>query len=835
MLNSRWKKFLSIFTCYSKNSIKVRKIELNKNFVYILPKMNLVDCITELSRPVQSEHFEEANQAMVQMKENNPFELLQGFCEIINSEIEVSMKEKAIKMMTMVIGRLNTTYSLISRVPPEFTGLAFETLFPLLQNNDNIANVSRQTLTLFLCACKDIQTVEEIFGKILENFSAEVPDFYFEAIINLLGNCEYLCVNNIHYAVHVINVIREKEMSDEMFKKTVNVVSLLVPLKITEEEIQTEECQLIIEFFFYATERSPKSTFELASHIFVDETFAAFPDLSQRLLEFVCRDPAFIYCLKGVYNFYPFTKQQLFELLGFIIQNISIEEEEIVDNDKDFYFVTPFFDEPLKSKLIDDIFRCYPSLISEIVPFITEHIQENGTNEKYAASILNYRADRTVDRLRKKEETKIFFSEKLRETEELPPLEELYPIDKAEILSFLTEDENPKVQRYGLFLQAGLVSEGRIEITEELIEQAFQLFYSEDQTIVDGGEMMLISIAKANNEEVNTAIVSALWENVQSAETQEEVASLQRIFQFLKRLTPFLTKTIANTLAEEVWGYCSAVFQEDSNAMQVGWCVGVLGGLVKIIGAENEAFITDLTGFVSALFEEENEKDALFLITEICNTAGGNNQEILEFCVNYVIEHIPSAEDANALESLVKLTEAVINYIEDPELLDHIVVFMIEYLKVVKRSKFCTIIMLSGIITKIFRKNQDVVTQHAGELCETNFRPFYIYDIKNHDLENQLNILMFNTAVQIGNKRTARMFLSAHIHNVVFAIRNAKLPERKSKLLSDLLDLAAPSAEALGQMMEYDETYNVLSNACPEDKREIFNQCIIPFPKEEIK
>jgi hypothetical protein len=628
---------------------------------------------------------------------------------------------------------------------------------------------------------------------------------------------------DIQYTTYLINFAQAKELDEKSLESMCSVISNIFPSALFSGEIEpTEDQHLLNEFFFYVVGRSASIAKKLREIVFSPKRFEAFPDISQRIVDCIQQDPANLELLTSLYTM-PFSKEQLFTLISFIATCISLESELpwiSRGSDIDFYNDPPIY------SFIKDTFSAYPSLIAEVVPFIAEHIQENGTDAKYAAAIINRAAESTIGFLRFRAEGKFSYHPDSQIETDLPPLNELYPFENSDIVGFLTEDENPKIQKYGMTIQYDLISSGKLEITGELMSSALEMFTNDDFNVSDGGEMLLRGITRSNNQEAITAVMTALWGIIHEANVEEHASTLQKIFTFLKNIPLYLSDEVANQLAIETWGYLMPIYQENSDALQVGWCIGVLGSLINKI-SENQELITELIGFVGTLFENENESDAVFLITEICKVAGKQNPEVIEFCVSYVVDRIGSAENEKQLQSIINLCSSVIEYIEDPEQLNHILLSIISYIAV-KKDSIKLKISLSDIIFDVFDKNREVVEQHAPQICalNMNFNPYRILR-KNTRAGLDFIELLLAAAIETGD----RVIASTRRYNFMSFIRHAitlkRTNEEKAELYDELISIMSPTIEALGPEYVAKFMYDQLIENCPEDRREALSQCIV--------
>ena len=774
--------------------------------------MDLFTCFSVLFEPQSSEQLQEAEAAIGDLKENNPLLLLQAMGEMVaNEEIPISRRKQIISIMTMPIKRGNSFFAPF-KTSTELVEFVFQTLLPILVMNNELSFSCIDVLVFYLVACLDKQP---FFMQLAGTINEESSDQYILSILKSLDKYPRAIPRSFLALSFFIDLVQAKVSNEEIFLTGMRCLESSVPFRINEVPEEYEPIkQKFIEFFFTFLLHYPKITAPISQFVFEKE----IPQVPSMYIECLQQNPECLLALNYLYgHIRSFDNDQIQIIFDTAIQTISLEGENFSfrieatkdQNDESLY------DEVPQSHIIQTCFDANPFLIPNCVQFIKDHIQENSTDEKFICALINNAAHNFLT----------YTAPNNSDYQDLPPNEELYPIKQEELYPFLIEDENPRIQKYGLFIQSNLISENKLEITEEILQNALASYTSESTFLRDGGLMIINEITKKQNQEAIQYIIIHLWEIINQWENDDELSAISYIFPTFSKTLKNIQNDFATQLLEEVWNKLQEIYEADATNISISWYLEIVSNIIPHLTVEQSDILMEVANFATRLLSEDRVEDGAVLLNAVCGIAGDSNQELIEFTLSFAIQTIPNLDNADQLLVIVKLCITIVQYFQDEEQLANITQNIISYMQTIDLKYDLKIKMLEFLIEVSMNHPQIILTYINEILSIIRFSYPPRWSVHHSHALHFYNIV-FNYVIENGLTLEIKYFLNTYIRAVLNSI--AKSDEAgKTEILDNMLSLLSRAVEVMQHPLNiYRYAKDQLFQVADDSRKEIINQLL---------
>ena len=764
--------------------------------------MDLSSCILKIFNPERSEQMEEAQAAINLAKEQNPLELLKVLAELAsNEDFPISKRKQIISIMTMPLKKRLSYFFLTNSCSTEVYEFVFQFLIPFLSLNNELSKISSEVLAIYCSAIRDL----EYFMRIIQTITDESTDSYIYMILKPILSFKRSIPISISLASFLIDFAQSREFSEDTFIAVCKLISQTFPtlmnLKNCLEDEETKIFYLkIVEFIFSHIKEHPKAISHLFYYFCDKNIFILIPELTDMIIDSIYQNNEIIEHLPFSDSF---NEEQIEFIVNILINRITIEDEE-KSNNKVFY-EGQFDKYPLTpvNSMLNHIFNTNINIIELILPFFQEHINENGSNEKYACAILN----RIII------EAYSMASDKKSLTQSL---EEIYPVQQESLYPIFLEDDDPRIQKYGLEILGDLIEENKIKITDDILQIAFQAILSDSESLKEGAADIFTAIGSKENQEATYSIAPHLWELIKNCNSTEEICGLQLVFQALRNLITKCTQEFAIDLISELFPKAMEVYEYDNENVSISWFISILNVLISKLSIEQGEIIQEIANLAIRFISENRIDEGILILTEVCKIVSQINEEIPSFCLSFAEKQILEVDNEQEIVSLIELLIAIINYMQ----IDHFSYFTDKLISIINNVvKFGNEKMITNIINiaaEFFangsQKYPEVIVQYANQLIKYKNKD---YSIKNFDafiVYYQLLIQFIEENIKVDSnlteneKFTVIHIFSCYIFCICMKIENDN--EAKIEIQENLISYLQKYLEIMQEKM-YIEDYNL--------------------------
>ena len=495
---------------------------------------------------ISGENIEQVQQQIIQLKENDPIQFIHNLLEIITSDqYPDNERIDAIKFLSFPLCSNNQKKSRvflrlnITEVPDEVVDEVLDVLFTYLTYPEEVSSIAR-SMFVFYSERVSFQHICATVGKLIqviqstESITPELLKMYLKLMDDIVVRCRSTSLEE--FRPFFISLLEGKEQCEDD-----ELVSLLLSM-LNKTSIAyfdqnvTEDTSLLLSIGLSFAERFPKECVNIISNAMCNNFEECFPDFPNTLFQIISSGPQYSCFFRliphpSAENFRFFTDGHLNDLIAIALAVIGEEANKEIDSDDD----TPYFFSQAYFFVQNCIYSSNLGLIDDFRAYVAEHLSEEGTCSKFTAALLNYmlRSVRAED------------------------FAKGYDIDQTEVLGALLSDPNQIIYREGLKLMHDLIessvftreisrqgsesldiqnsaeqsreisressqSMNRFEITEEVVQVAFDNYNSDSRSLSELGEDLLTTIVSSRNEGANEKIFSTLLEVVQDSEQSEE-------------------------------------------------------------------------------------------------------------------------------------------------------------------------------------------------------------------------------------------------------------------------------------------------------------------------
>ena len=672
------------------------------------------------SRDSQDQNaVQEANAYLCAVLEENPTQFLLNLIEIINLDtIPPNIRLNAIKSLTIPIQKqrshLPEGTDLQAVLPPLFDTL--HNLIPL-EGDETSMKFSKSASDTFICFVNSLLMPDaiKIVNNLFERMQEGITPSYFKKLLFILSSISwhfFLPENIVQYAMHLINFFQtlqgDQPDYDEcahFFLLTLQNILQCFEFQEAGEEFTGEILRIVWE---YAKDFPSETSLILTSVIRgVPNLFVNHPEVVESYMEALQSSLA-MYPLLDIWNYLYyhkscefFLKSQWDNVLGYCValietdtsDEVILEDEEIGTSSK-----TICAKHIIEMILEMNAQECTPYMLQ----YIHEHIEEEGTPSKFLASIFSSTiAAKITDDVIYGEQTI-----------------ELNPEERDQILFKMLEDESPRVLQQAVKEASKLINNKLLEPSEELLQYAFQLFSSDNNVVSEISTRLIGAIANSDLEGVREAVVGEMEEVIEQYEDPPKVAeSLRTMTEIAQKMTP----DSSAAMIERILTLSSTLLEEHFTDPTVSPCIGLLIQLILNAGQLAAPFLEPCVTFGAQLLERDFEDDGMALLSALLEIFGNASDDLVQIATDQVVMNFTAFTNELNLRALIQLAINTVQFIDNPEYLNNIIIGCIDYLdKPNNVIPSLTKKELCILLASINVTSPELISAHAEEILHIN-------------------------------------------------------------------------------------------------------------------
>ena len=350
--------------------------------------MDLVSCIDALFQPVPPENFDEIQEFIQQAKDEAPLELIQAMATFVQDEnLPLSKRSHVAAIMTMPIKKCKESFYK-QTASDELVSLVFEILIPYLTFQNLLGQTAIKTLGKYIRASRFSKC--QFILQLLSTITSESTKEYIESVLHELSLCNFASESTAIMTILLDLLITHEEISQNAKAEAMKLIGFSLPCAC-EAIVDPETIALIgklMDYIFPVIQENPKLASNLTEFLFYESFQALFPQFIDQIIECFSQNSEVLYCFPSCSDLVA-TEAQGETLINLSLQTISIGQNDQIGEDENFFDIE-FDKEASQSNIIFSVFEKFPQLIPNYVPFIQEHIEENGTDAKYACAIYTF-------------------------------------------------------------------------------------------------------------------------------------------------------------------------------------------------------------------------------------------------------------------------------------------------------------------------------------------------------------------------------------------------------------------------------------------------------------
>ena len=656
--------------------------------------MDFVQCLQEFVNP--TDNFDAANQHLLEMKQNDPHSFLMSLIEIIeNVQNPSNFRLTALKAITMLgthnqhlrFGRIQCDLEIVYQI--------FDFLFPFVQNDDPFGDAAYNVLHFFSKIIDSEKYYQEFLLPYVSSYDEldNPSEKYLKKLFTL-------CKTHLLYKeegvqedfVLLCNFFEQhfESFSEEQTKrKILKMIVLSIPV-LTVDLIETNFDDFILSF--YAT----------YAPLFVDE----FKDLQYSLLspQYVEAKPSVIDLLIDVssQSFDSFkllvwhvlrqyaTKEHCFFLVQRILENADVSKDEKF---------------PISLYHMREIVKKAELEADFIQQIYTSFIEEDSTNGKYALSLID----------------EAILYDYLEKGDAMP---ENYQISLLDTFLFFLNDSNIRIKSHGFSLICSMIKRRIITEFDEYLQFAFDNLLSDEEITKIDCINIILSVCSVTEADTVIEIADNLFSGLQEHSEDEDPQYLKTILLSLSTITRFFSKEYAFQCLSSIWEIASSMFSESFDSPVLSDFVHLVGSLMENVSIEGNEMLQEIAEFSVNLIGAE-EEDGYYLMNIVCKEFGEKSPEILQYCIEQVLERLSNATNEVTLNHLANICLTVVAFIDNPEALHHIAETCISYMTSID-LKSSSQVSLHKVLSLINTTNEECVKEFL-QLAAVDFFKQFIY------------------------------------------------------------------------------------------------------------
>ena len=809
-------------------------------------------------------NFHQSEEQLLQLKENDPVQFIHCLLEIMgNGSLEDKDRLNAMKFLTYPIRSNNTKKSdpfqniRNNNVPDEVIDEVFEALLTYFSAPQEISQIASE-IFIFYARNISLPQINALIIKLVQilQSSEEMPIAELKLYLKTMTKISvaFWRIEIDETRPYFISLLSSRnDLDDEIIQDILTMITKTITSDYNQEI--NEDVSMLLQLALSYTERFPKAALQMILRLNCRNFEEAFPDFPDTLFQIISSGPQYADFFQMVphpcaLEFPTYLGSRLEDYVNISLQVIGLNSTIEIDSEEDKTYPSgyPFYF--LQNVIYSRGLNLYPLFHA----YVEEHIQEEGTPEKYCAAIIN-NCLRTF-------------------RDDVGTL--IYDIDQTTIVGLLVGDSNQIIYREGIKLIVSLIENAIFEnctasiivdktekldveveeptpsdsqeqhdplkfnITEEVLQLAFECYYSESESIQELARQLLSNIAQCKIDAFTEQIFSTFLEMIQDTENNSE-ESINGALEVLKSTTYALTPEQAAEMFPPVFQTVTSLFETDSSSILLGGYIQFLGQLYN----KGFQFLTDCTQeiltLITRLWESDKEDDSLYLQNLLCMKYGKESIEILQQSKDFITHKLPDADNEENLSSIIRLCNSLLNTLPepDPEFESFIVENSIPYIQAPEISK----VPKSLIITTyslINSHNPDLIGQKALILFDFMTEDLGYGFCYQSNADVTLTVLKNLPREQVGTSKQLKNLIqnsiTTYANKLAFRFNNInkKTSATEEKQLAayhiyELLEIA-DQYELTGEVKVWDTQYESVKEALPPECVDRFVELQPPPP-----
>ena len=684
----------------------------------------------ELLNPTES--FEEANQFLLDLKENNPQLFLENLLSIIfDSKNNDNAKIVAIKALTML--GTHSKSSKLSRIQcaPQIVHQIYEHLFPFVERNDLLGETTFNVLKFFSkLVATDVFYQNYLVPYVMTYDEQKNPsELYLQRLFGLCKTHLLYKEGDIRQDLYdLCNFFAQHLPSftlENTAKRILKLIIMSIPV-LTADLIGSSFDDFILEF--YAT--------------YAPQFVEYFKELQYSLLstEYAQEKPAVIDILIDV-------STQSFDQLKLLCWHVL---RQYATKDHCILFVQRMFENadvektekyPISEYHLREIVAKAELSSEAIQEMFSTYAEQMSTNGKYALSLID----------------EALLHGFIEWGDGLP---DNYQLSILDTFPYFLNDDNLRIKSHGFSLICALIKRKIVTDYEEYLEYSLENLLSGDDIIKLDCINIILSIFVVSDDDTKMELGNQIFSSIQEHIEDEEPEDLKTILMTLTELSSYFPKEYAYECLQEIWSMTSTMFRESLDSPVLSNFVHLVGNLMKNVSIEGNEMLQQIAEFATELIDAE-EEDGYYLMNIVCQEFGAQSPEILQYCIEKVLERLSSAANEKSLERLAELCMTVVPFIDDQSILQKFAETCISYMDSID-LKPNALIPLHQLLAMIHSVDAQLVNEFLPRAAFHFFKEFIYIDQPSFSCVKYLISLLYVHSV------TNQIPISKNICTVIY-------------------------------------------------------------------
>ena len=814
--------------------------------------MDFLACFTSFVS--HDENFEQANQQLEELNENDPIQFLRELLEITtNSAVDDRMRLNALRILSLPAGSTcrkkadGFGRNRLTDIPDELIDDVLNVLIGLFGASDE---VSKAAQGIFVYYGEKLPTpkMNEVIGKICqlisgnEAISKEMLKIYFTVMKDItnpywrleIEECRPVCMALLE---------NRTDLDDELVELILRLIIKTITSDYNQEA--NEESAMLLQFALNYVEKFPKTAADLIARLRCrnfEEVFPTFPETLFSIISSGSEYGCFFQFIPhpSAPEFCYFIGEHLTDYISIALAVLGQNSTIQIDSEEDKYYpnhIVSYFIQNL-------IYSRNLNLYDDFRSYVTEHIAEEGTAEKYSAAIINnflrtYRNDAGLL---------------------------IYDINQTEVVNCLITDQNQVIFREGMKLIYALLemsyfdntskmimnsqdSQGtldnpegeetqsqnsqeqanplRIELTEELFQLIIDCYSSPSESIKDLSQQILTIIAQNHNEAVMTQVFATFLEVIEDPEDKTD-QQITEALDMLKSSSFALNSEQSAEIASSLFSTITELFESNPLDVHFGDYIQFFGQVFNKGSQHLEEALPSIYSFIQSLLEGDKEDEGMYLLVHVINKFGKDDPELLQFGKEIISAKLGDADNEDNLESMVNLCSTILRQSPevDSEFENLIIENTIQYIQapIIKKNTKSRIITTYSIINE---HTPELIAAKAVILFDYMTQDFSLGFCYQPNVDVTLTVLKNLTKEEIGTPKQLKTLIQNCVTNYANKIsfryfKNGQFQDntqQKQEFAFHVLELLeiADYFELTGEIKVWDSQYETIKDSLPEE------------------
>lgn len=802
--------------------------------------MNFYDAFVVMNDGMaKQEQIEEANKFLVLLLNDNPIQYLQNLIEIINNnEVPDKIRIGAIKSITVPLKVKGTNFNRMF-LPDDIIQMTINALGVYLTYPREVSEDAARAFECYIHSSLSDQVTKDSLLNLLTLVSPERSPEDNEMFLRLMRRCikgrwwSFDCNDIIFPLINFLSMPNLTQKSISYILKCITQIYKQY-YSIENEGMNMELPTQIVDICWHFHEQFPKQSALLLSR--VTETMQVvyrIPDFSENCFQCLQKSPYFAMLYRGRYmneTFAFFYDAHFNEILSIFFSIIQSD----LENDPSKSDAVEQWNRPahICRYLLFEIFQMRRDVVFEpFVQFITSHISEESTGDKYIAALLNY----------------VLYCEYFPTDADSPQ----YTVDQGEVTNLLISDSNPYIHVEGLNLLSNRIYNSQIELNEDIIKIIFDDYMNDLNIVSSAGFRCLSAVCSYAPHELISSIIALMFDQLQyfdinaeedvdesyvddSDSSKSAIAKFKEHLADISKLCRLIPEPVAVAFVPDMIGQ---ILNIDPNSIIYGQYIDILYELIKKSGNSMGQHLQTVIQILDSLLQSGREDDAFTLMSSLIETFGEQVGDIISVAVDKCLERIGSADNYENLSSIASLLANITQYIQDPDQLNHIVSSLMKYI-VDDELKHDVLTSIYTIFYNISEINEDVIKAHAEEIFKLHRYTYFDFYMKQRPNAAKFALVLVSCVSPDNIPQNLVPIINNGLNSCINIVRNNTCDEEtKSIAINYMLDLYEASSQLnlLNNVsVIYSYIYKEFDSRVPAERKDRFHE-LCPPPTEAVQ